>query len=102
MLRPKRTTKPPNNYAQEQERETKQRNTRSQKRKTQNKSTTQRDVPTGDGSDTESEDLDEDLDTGKLVAELIKLRKEIRRRDDMHKEELKKVKEEFSAALAEV
>ncbi|KAI7975203.1 hypothetical protein EIK77_000417 [Talaromyces pinophilus] len=102
LLRPKRTTKPPNNYAQEQERETKQRNTRSQKRKTQNKSTTQRDVPTGDGSDTESEDLDEDPDTAKLVAELIKLRKEIRRRDDMHKEELKKVKEEFSAALAEV
>ena len=36
------------------------------------------------------------------MKELIKLRREIRRRDELHKEELQKVKEEFSAALAEV
>ena len=36
------------------------------------------------------------------MAELIKLRKDIRQRDDLHKEELKKVKEEFSATLTEV
>ena len=102
-LRPKRTTKPPIDYAQEQEKETEQRKTRSQqKKKTQNRPVTQRDAPTRHDSETESEDLDEDLGTTKLVAELIKLRKEIRRRDELHKEELKKVKEEFSAALAEV
>ncbi|EED11818.1 hypothetical protein TSTA_109980 [Talaromyces stipitatus ATCC 10500] len=104
-LRPKRTTKPPKDYAQEQEqeKETEQRKTHSQqKRKTQKRPATQCDAPTGDESATESEDLSEDLDTAKLVKELIKLRKEIRRQDEMHKEELKKVKEEFSAALAEV
>jgi hypothetical protein len=36
------------------------------------------------------------------VKELAKLRREIRRRDELHNEELRKVKEEFSAALAEV
>jgi hypothetical protein len=36
------------------------------------------------------------------VKELIKLRREIRRRDELYKEELRKVKDEFSAALAEV
>lgn len=36
------------------------------------------------------------------MKELVKLRREIRRRDELHKEELQKVKEEFSAALAEV
>jgi hypothetical protein len=36
------------------------------------------------------------------LKELVKLRKEIRRRDDLHKKELQKIKEEFSATLAEV
>lgn len=36
------------------------------------------------------------------MKELAELRKEIRRRDDLHKKELQKIKEEFSAALAEV
>jgi hypothetical protein len=59
---------------------------------------TQRDAVTSDDSATESEDLN----TATLVKELIKLRREIRRRDELQKEELQKVKEEFSAALAEV
>jgi hypothetical protein len=49
-------------------------------------------------SPTDSEDPN-NLD---LVKELVKLRREIRRRDDLHKEELQRVKAEFSAALTEV
>lgn len=102
-LRPKRITKPPNDYAQEQEKETERRSTRSQQqKKTQNRPVTRRGAPTGDDSATESEDQSEDWGPAKLVEELIKLRREIRRRDELHEEELKKVKEEFSAALAEV
>ena len=51
-----------------------------------------------DDSSTESDDLS----AAKLVKELINLRREIRRRDELHKKELQKVKEEFSAALTEV
>ncbi|KAJ6105883.1 hypothetical protein N7512_009400 [Penicillium capsulatum] len=99
LSRPRRTTRPPNSYAREQEINTEQRKTRSQQRKkTQPKSIAQRDAGTSDDSSTESEDLNAD----KLVKELAKLRREIRRRDELHKEELRKVKEEFSAALAEV
>ena len=58
----------------------------------------QRDAGTSDDSSTESEDLD----TDKLVKELVKLRKEIIRRDELRNEELRKAKEDFSAALAEV
>ncbi|KAJ5152512.1 hypothetical protein N7492_009792 [Penicillium capsulatum] len=57
----------------------------------------QRDAETSDDSSTASQDLD----TDKLVNELAKLRKEVRR-DELHKEEHRKAKEEFSAALAEV
>jgi small-conductance mechanosensitive channel len=98
-LRPKRTAKPPNNYAREQEKEIEQRTTRSQQRKKkQGKPATQNDEPTSDDPPTEGEDLD----TVKLVEELTKLRREIRQRDNLHRDELKRVKEEFSAALAEV
>jgi hypothetical protein len=104
-LRPRRTTRPPNNYAQEQEKCTEQRETRSQQSKrTQDKTVAQRDAVASDDS-TESEDLN----TAKLVKELVKLRREIRQRDDLHREEiqkvqeeLQKVKEEFGATLAEV
>lgn len=99
LPRPKRTTRPPNTYAREQEIDTEQRKTRSQQRKkTQDKPAAQRDAETSDDSSTESEDLN----AAKLVKELVKLRREIRRRDELHKEELQKVKEEFSAALTEV
>jgi hypothetical protein len=99
LSRPKRTTRPPNNYAREQEIDTEQRKTRSEQRKeTQDKPVAQRDAVTSDDSSTESQDLY----AAKLVKELVKLRREIRRRDELHKEELQKVKEEFSAALAEV
>jgi hypothetical protein len=96
--RPKRTTRPPAHYAQEQEINTEQRNTRSQrKKKNQGKPVAQREAATSDDSSTESEDSD----ASKLVKEIVKLRREIRRRDELHKEELQRVKEEFGAALAE-
>ncbi|KAJ5201026.1 hypothetical protein N7449_005829 [Penicillium cf. viridicatum] len=99
LSRPKRTTKPPNNYAREQEIGTEQRKTRSQQRKKpQTEPRGQRGAVTSDDSSTENEDLS----AAKLVKELVNLRREIRRRDELHKEELQKVKEEFSAALAEV
>lgn len=106
LSRPKRTTKPPNKYAREQEVDNEQRKTRSQQRKKpQIEPEAQRDVATSDDSSTESDDLN----AGDLVKELVRLRGEIRRRDDLHREELQKVQEEFrkvkegfSAALAEV
>ncbi|KAI2863081.1 transcriptional regulator family: Zinc finger, CCHC-type [Aspergillus niger] len=98
LVRPKRTTRPPAHYAQEQEIDTEQRNTRSQrKKKNQGKPVAQRDAATSADSSAESEDSD----TSKLVKEIVKLRREIRRRDELHKEELHRVKEEFGAALAE-
>ncbi|KAJ5471279.1 hypothetical protein N7530_008636 [Penicillium desertorum] len=97
MLRPRRSTRPPNNYAQEQELDIEQSNTRSQqKKKIRGKSVAQREVIASE-SPTESEDPN----ASELLKELVKLRKEIRRRDELHKEELQKVKEEFTAALAE-
>jgi hypothetical protein len=35
------------------------------------------------------------------MKEIVKLRREIRQRDELHKEELQRVKEEFGAALTE-
>ncbi|KAJ6128720.1 hypothetical protein N7471_009937, partial [Penicillium samsonianum] len=91
LSRPKRTTKPPNNYAREQEIDSEQRKTSSQPRKKpQTEPRAQRDTVTSDDCSTENEDLS----AAKLVKELVKLRREIRRRDELHKEE-------FSAALAE-
>jgi len=99
LSRPRRTTRPPSNYARDQEIDNDQRTTRSQvRKKTRDKPATQRDAVTSDDSATESEDLN----TATLVKELIRLRREIRRRDELHKEELQKIKDEFSAALAEV
>ncbi|KAJ5215561.1 uncharacterized protein N7498_001968 [Penicillium cinerascens] len=99
LPRPRRTTRPPNNHARDQEIDNQQRTTRSQlRKKTQDKPVTQREAVTSDDSATESEDLN----AATLVKELIKLRREIRRRDELHKKELQKVKEEFSVALAEV
>jgi hypothetical protein len=99
LARPRRTTRPPNNYAQEQEIVTEQRKTRAQsKKKRQGIPVPQQDAASSDDSSTESEDLS----ATDLLKELVKLRKEIRRRDDLHKKELQKIKEEFSAALAEV
>ncbi|CEJ61869.1 Putative Remark: Mars [Penicillium brasilianum] len=99
LARPRRTTRPPNNYAQEQEIDTEQRKTRAQSKKgRQGKSVPQHDAVSSDDSSTESEDLS----ATDLLKELVKLRKEIRRRDDLHKKELQKIKEEFSATLAEV
>lgn len=98
LLRPRRSTRPPNNYAQKQELDIEQSNARCQrKKKTQGKPVAQREAVASESS-TESEDPN----ASELLTELVKLRKEIRRRDELHKEELQKVKEEFTAALAEV
>jgi hypothetical protein len=56
VSRPRRTTRPPSNYARDQEIDNDQRTTRSQLRKTQYKPATQRDAVTSDDSATESED----------------------------------------------
>ncbi|KAJ6114720.1 hypothetical protein N7486_000498 [Penicillium sp. IBT 16267x] len=98
LSRPKRTTRPPDDYAREQEIENKQRKTRSQQKRKTPIEQEERNSATSDDSSTESEDLS----TANLVKELVKLRREIRRRDELHKEELQKIKEEFSAALTEV
>ena len=98
LLRPRHSTRPPNNYAQEQGLDIEQSNARSQrKKKTQGKPVAQREVITSESS-TENEDPN----ASELLKELVKLRKEIRRRGELQKEELQKVKEEFTAALAEV
>mgnify|MGYP006902578293 FL=1 len=106
LLRPRRTTRPRNNYDQEQEIEIQQRNARSQqKKRTRGKPVAQREAVTSDNASTETDDTK----AANLVNELVKLRRDIKRRDDLHREgmqkvqeELQKVKEEFSAALAEV
>ncbi|KAJ5954313.1 hypothetical protein N7501_008592 [Penicillium viridicatum] len=58
LLRPRGSTKPPNNYAQEQGLDIKQSNARSQRKKTQSKPVAQREVITSESS-TESEDPNE-------------------------------------------
>ncbi|KAJ5471312.1 hypothetical protein N7530_008669 [Penicillium desertorum] len=86
LLRPRRSTRPPNNYAQEQELDIEQSNARSQrKKKTQGKPPAQREAVASESS-TESEDPN----ASELLKELVKLRKEIRQRDELHKEELQK------------
>lgn len=97
LSRPKRTTKPPKNYAREQEIDNKQRKTRPLPKK-RIEPENQPDVATSDDSATESDDLD----VSNLVQEIAKLRREIRLRDEIHKEELLKAQAEFGAALAEV
>ncbi|KAJ5522366.1 hypothetical protein N7527_006481 [Penicillium freii] len=96
LSRPKRTTRPPRNYAQEQEIDNEQRKTQSQQKK-RTEPESQPDRATSDESATESNDLD----VNNLVKEIAKLRREIRLRDELHKEELQKAKAEFGAALAE-
>ena len=56
LVRPKRTTRPPAHYAQEQEIDTAQRSTRSQRKKNQGKPVAQRKAATSGDSSTESED----------------------------------------------
>jgi hypothetical protein len=75
LRRLKRTTRPPAHYAQEQEIDTKQRNTRSQRKKNnQGKLVAQCEAAISDDSLTESDDSD----ASKLVKEIVKLRREIR------------------------
>ncbi|KAJ5196719.1 hypothetical protein N7449_007198 [Penicillium cf. viridicatum] len=97
LARPKRTTRPPNNYAREQEINTERRKTRSQQKKTPIEEEERISATSGDSSVE-----DENLSVASIVKELVRLRREIRQRDELHREELRKVKEGFSAALAEV
>ncbi|KAJ5737222.1 uncharacterized protein N7483_002347 [Penicillium malachiteum] len=96
LSRPKRTTRPPKNYAREQEIDNEQRKTRPQQKK-RIEPEAQRDVTTSDDAATEGDELD----VSNLVREIAKLRREIRLRDELHKEELQKTREEFGATLAE-
>ncbi|KAJ6016517.1 hypothetical protein N7540_011108 [Penicillium herquei] len=97
LSRPKRTTRPPKNYAREQEIDNERKKTRSQQ-KERIELGDRRDVATSDDAATEREELD----VSGLVREIAKLRREIRLRDEIHKEELQRTREEFSATLAEV
>ncbi|KAI1828919.1 transcriptional regulator family: Zinc finger, CCHC-type [Penicillium roqueforti] len=87
LLRPRRSTRPPNNYGQEQEIDIQQINARSrQKQKTENKPVAQREAVTSDAALTESDDTS----AANLMKELMKLRRDIKRRDDLHREEMQK------------
>jgi hypothetical protein len=97
LARPKRTTRPPNNYAREQEIDIERKKTHSQQKKALIEQEGSVSATSGGSSA-----IDENLSITSIVKELIKLRREIRQRDESHKEELRKAKEEFSAALAEV
>ncbi|CAG7980526.1 unnamed protein product [Penicillium salamii] len=97
LARPKRTTRPPNNYAREQEIDTDRRKTRSQQ-KERIELGDRRDEATSDDAATEREELD----VGGLVREIAKLRREMRLRDEIHNEEIQRTREQFGAALAEV
>lgn len=97
LARPKRTTRPPNNYAREQEIDIEQKKTRSQQKKTPIKQEKRISTISGDSSAE-----DKNLNIASIVKELVEPRRDIKQRDKSHKEELRKVKEKFSAALTEV
>jgi hypothetical protein len=104
-IRPKRTTRPPTSYAREQEEENEASNARSKRKQNhESQQRSQSDAPAGRETTTPddvSTDIEE-LEPTKLLKELIKLRDELKRRDEAHREELQKVKTELKAALAEV
>lgn len=84
LLRPRRSTRSPNNYTEEQEFGIKQNNARSQqKKKSQSKPVAQREAVASESS-TESKDPN----ASELLKELVKLRNEIRQHDELHKKEL--------------
>jgi hypothetical protein len=64
--------------------------------KTRNETAAER----ADNSQNETETSNSDPQTTKLLAELIKLRREIKRRDENHREELREVKTQSAEALA--
>ncbi|KAJ6016534.1 hypothetical protein N7540_011125 [Penicillium herquei] len=101
MREEEKTCNPPvataENYAREQEIDNERKKTRSQQ-KERIELGDRRDVATSDDAATEREELD----VSGLVREIAKLRREIRLRDEIHKEELQRTREEFSASLAEV
>ncbi|KAI3301176.1 hypothetical protein DTO002I6_366 [Penicillium roqueforti] len=88
LARPKRTTRPPNNYAYEQEIDTDRQKTRSQQKER---------IELGDWYDEVTLDdaatEREELDVGGLVREIAKLRREIRLRDKIYKEEIQRTRE---------
>ncbi|KAI3053318.1 hypothetical protein CBS147353_11509 [Aspergillus niger] len=104
-IRPKRTTRPPISYAREQEEENEASNARSRRKRnhegrqrSQSDASAGREATTPDDTPTDVQELE----STKLLQELIELREELKRRDEAHREELQRVKTEFRAALAEV
>ena len=102
-VRPKRVIRPPNNYAQEQEEESTRYALSSQterrgrgRPKTRNETAAER----ADNSEDEAETGNSNPQTTELLAELVKLRREIKRRDETHREELREAKTQFAEALA--
>ncbi|KAK6810408.1 hypothetical protein RU639_013833, partial [Aspergillus parasiticus] len=102
-LRPKRVTRPPNNYAREQEEEATRYalGSQSERRgrgrpKTRNETAAERVDSPEDGTETGNSNPQ----TTELLAELVKLRREIKRRDETHREELREVKTQFTEALS--
>ncbi|KAF4225087.1 hypothetical protein CNMCM6805_003707 [Aspergillus fumigatiaffinis] len=105
-IRPKRSIRPPNSYAREQEEESEANNARTQRKSNPRvRQRSQSDAPTGREApapeDTTPTD-NEDLEPVKLLTELTRLREEIKKRDEAHQKELQIIKAEFRAALAEV
>ncbi|KAI3055671.1 hypothetical protein CBS147353_11281 [Aspergillus niger] len=105
-IRPKRTTRPPISYAREQEDENEASNARfrRKRRNHEGRQGSQSDAPAGREATTPDDtptDVKE-LESTKLLQELIELREELKRRDEAHRKELQRVKTEFRAALAEV
>jgi hypothetical protein len=102
QVRPKRVTRPPNNYAWEQEEEATRYALGSQTQcqgrgrlKTLNKTTAER----VDSSEDETETSNSKPHTTELLTELVKLQREIKRRDEIHQEELRDIKTQFAEAL---
>jgi cobalamin biosynthesis protein CobT len=98
-----RNPRAPVSYAQEQEEEAERNNSR--QKRTRNGQRNRSSTPSEHVAERPEEDTPtstKDRGAAKILAELTKLRKEIKVRDEQHQEELQKAKVEFSAALAGV
>lgn len=103
QLQPKWVTRPPNNYAWEQEEEATRYALGSQtecwgrgRPKTHNETTAEH----INSSENKTETSNSNPQTTELLAELARLQREIKRRDETHREELREVKTQFMEALS--
>jgi hypothetical protein len=95
LVRPKRVTRPLNNYAWEQEEEATRHVLGSQTKRRGRGRPKTRNEPAAehaDNSEDETETSNSNTQMTKLLAELIKLRREIKRRDETYRGELREVK----------